>query len=127
MTESQTALPKHDMLDERIHLSTPDVGPLEEQAVLTALRSGWVAPAGPDLNAFETEIAQRVGVDHAVGLSSGTAGLHLGLLALGVQRGDVVITSTLTFAATANAIVYTGAEPFFIDVDPATGNMGRYR
>lgn len=108
---------------EPIALSNPDVGPLEEQAVLAAMRSGWVAPAGPDLNAFETEMAQRVGVDHAVGLSSGTAALHLGLLALGVAPGDVVVTTTLTFAATANAIVYTGAEPFFIDVDPTTGNM----
>lgn len=106
-----------------IHLSTPDVGPLEEQAVLAALRSGWVAPAGADLHAFETEVANRVGVDHAVALASGSAALHLGLLTLGVGPGDVVITSTLTFAATANAIVYTGAEPFFIDVDPATGNM----
>ena len=106
-----------------IALSNPDVGMEEEQAVLAALRSGWVAPAGPDLQAFETEIAARVGVDHAVGLSSGTAALHLGLLALGVGPGDVVVTSTLTFAATANAIVYTGAEPFFLDVDPATGNM----
>ena len=123
MTESQIALPEPDMVDDPIHLSTPDVGPLEEQAVLTALRSGWCAPAGPDLNAFETEIARRVGVDHAVGLASGTAALHMGLLALGVQRGDVVITSTMTFAATANAIVYTGAEPFFVDVDPETGNM----
>ena len=108
---------------EPIALSNPDVGPLEEQAVLAALRSGWVAPAGPDLNAFETEMAQRAGVDYAVGLSSGTAALHLGLLALGVGPGDVVVTSTLTFAATVNAIVYTGAEPFFLDVDPATGNM----
>ena len=108
---------------EPIALSNPDVGPLEEQAVLEALRSGWVAPAGPDLNAFETEMAQRAGVDYAVGLSSGTAALHLGLLALGVGPGDVVVTSTLTFAATVNAIVYTGAEPFFLDVDPATGNM----
>ena len=108
---------------EKIHLSSPDVGPLEEQAVLEAVRSGWIAPAGPDLNAFEADVAQRVGVDHAVGLASGTAALHLGLLALGVGPGDVVVTTTLTFAATANAIVYTGAEPFFIDVDPATGNM----
>lgn len=108
---------------EQIHLSSPDVGPLEEQAVVQALRTGWIAPAGPDLNAFEAEVAQRVGVDHAVGLSTGTAALHLGLLALGVGPGDVVVTTTLTFAATANAIVYTGAEPFFIDVDPNTGNM----
>lgn len=106
-----------------IHLSTPDVGPAEEYAVLSALRSGWVAPAGPDLDAFESSMAQRVGVAHAVGLSSGTAALHLGLLAVGVQPGDVVITSTLTFAATANAITYTGARPYFVDVDPETGNM----
>lgn len=123
MTESQTILRQQEQTEERIHLSSPDVGPLEEQAVLAALRSGWIAPAGPDLNAFEAEIAQRVGVEHAVGLSTGTAALHLGLLALGVKPGDVVITTTLTFAATANAIVYTGAEPFFIDVEPVTGNM----
>lgn len=124
MTESQILAPraKEDVTG-RIHLSTPDVGPVEEHAVLAAVRSGWVAPAGPDLNAFEAEMGQRASVSHAVGLSSGTAGLHLGLLALGVQPGDVVITSTLTFVATANAITYTGAEPFFIDVDPRTGNM----
>lgn len=123
MTETRIVVTTPDTTLEQIHLSNPDVGPEEEQAVLAALRSGWIAPAGPDLNAFEAEIAQRVGVDHAVGLSSGTAALHLGLLALGVGPGDVVVTTTLTFAATANAIVYTGAEPFFLDVDPTTGNM----
>lgn len=123
MTQPLIAPIQHEITDAPIHLSAPDVGALEERAVLAALRTGWIAPAGPDLNAFEAEIAQRVGVDHAVGLSSGTAGLHLGLLALGVQPGDVVVTSTLTFVATANAIVYTGAEPFFIDVNETTGNM----
>ncbi|WFP17156.1 DegT/DnrJ/EryC1/StrS family aminotransferase [Citricoccus muralis] len=108
---------------EPIHLSPPDVGETEEAAVLAALRSGWVAPVGPDLTAFETELAQRVGVAHGVALSSGTAGLHLGLLGLGVGPGDVVLTSTLTFAATANAIAYTGAEPYFIDAEPTTGNL----
>ncbi|SHG29503.1 dTDP-4-amino-4,6-dideoxygalactose transaminase [Jatrophihabitans endophyticus] len=103
-------------------LSAPDVGELESRYVAAALASGWVAPAGPDLAAFETEMATRVGVGHAVGLSSGTAGLHLGLLTLGVGRGDVVLTSTMTFAATANAIAYTGASPFFVDSD-ATGNV----
>jgi len=91
--------------------------------VLTAIRSGWVAPLGPEVDAFESEMAHRVGVTHAVALSSGTAALHLGLLCLGVGPGDVVITSTMTFAATANAIVYTGAEPFFVDSLPLTGNM----
>ncbi len=107
----------------RIYLSPPDVGALEEQYVVEALRSGWVAPLGPQVDAFEAELADRVAVAHGVALSSGTAGLHLGLLALGVGPGDVVITSTMTFAATANAIVYTGAEPYFVDADLATGNM----
>lgn len=91
--------------------------------LLEAIQSGWVAPLGPMVDAFEAEMASRVGVGHAVALSSGTAALHLALLGLGVGPGDVVITSTLTFAATANAIVYTGAEPFFVDVLPETGNM----
>lgn len=106
-----------------IFLSPPDVGEAEEAAVLSALRSGWVAPVGPDLSAFEAELADRVGVAHGVALSSGTAGLHLGLLGLGVGATDVVLTSTLTFAATANAICYTGAEPYFLDADPVTGNL----
>ena len=107
----------------RIYLSSPDVGELEEQYVVAAMRSGWIAPLGPDVDAFESELATRVGVDHAVALNSGTAALHLGLLGLGVKPGDLVLTSTMTFAATANAIVYTGASPFFIDCEPSTGNM----
>jgi dTDP-4-amino-4,6-dideoxygalactose transaminase len=111
------------MSDERIYMSPPDVGAAEEEALVRALRSGWVAPLGPEVDAFEHEVAARVGVAHAVALSSGTAALHLGLLNLGVRPGDAVITSTMTFAATANAIVYTGAQPMFVDVDPATGNL----
>lgn len=107
----------------RIHLSPPDVGPLEESYLVGALRSGWVAPTGPDLDAFERELAARVGVGHAVGVSSGTAALHLALLAVGAGPGTVVIVPTLTFVATANAVVYTGAEPVFVDCDPATGNL----
>ncbi|MGC1214955.1 MAG: aminotransferase class I/II-fold pyridoxal phosphate-dependent enzyme [Micromonospora sp.] len=107
----------------RVLLSPPDVGPLEESYVLDALRSGWVAPAGPHLEAFEREVAERVGCGHAVALASGTAGLHLALLAVGAGPGDVVVVPTLTFVATANAAVYTGAEPVFVDCDPATGNV----
>jgi dTDP-4-amino-4,6-dideoxygalactose transaminase len=107
----------------RIYLSAPDVGRREEDALVAALRSGWVAPLGPEVDAFERETAARVGVAQGVALSSGTAALHLGLLALGVGPGDVVVTSTMTFAATANAIVYTGAEPFFVDCRPDTGNL----
>lgn len=110
-------------MSDRIFMSSPDVGALEESYVVAAIRSGWIAPLGPDVDAFERELASRVGVEHAVALSSGTAALHLGLLGLGVGLGDVVLTSTMTFAATANAIVYTGAQPFFIDCELATGNM----
>lgn len=111
------------MTDQRILMSTPDVGQIEEDYVVDALRSGWIAPLGPDVDAFEQEMADRIGVQHAVALSSGTAALHLGLLGLGVQPGDVVVTATMTFAATANAVMYTGAEPYFVDCDPVTGNM----
>ncbi|MCH8559398.1 DegT/DnrJ/EryC1/StrS family aminotransferase [Nesterenkonia sp. DZ6] len=110
-------------MSERIHLSTPDVGQAEEDGIVSALRSGWIAPLGPDVDAFEREVADRVGANHGVALSSGTAALHLGLVTLGVEAGDIVVTSTLTFAATANAIMYTGAEPYFVDAEPDTGNM----
>ncbi|RDV09361.1 aminotransferase class I/II-fold pyridoxal phosphate-dependent enzyme [Arthrobacter sp. RT-1] len=110
-------------MNERIFMSAPDVGELEEKYVLQALRSGWIAPLGPDVDRFEQEMAARIGRRCAVALSSGTAALHLALLAHGVGPGDVVLTSTMTFAATANAISYTGAEPFFVDCLPESGNM----
>lgn len=106
----------------RILLSPPDVGSLEEEYVLRALRSGWVAPTGPEVTAFEDEIAARTGVAHAVAMSSGTAALHLGLLGVGVQPGDVVLVSTMTFVASANAVLYTGATPVFVDSLP-DGNL----
>lgn len=105
-----------------IHLSTPDVGQAEEDAVVRALRSGWVAPLGPELALFEQELALLAGRKHALAVSSGTAALHLALLCSDVGPGDLVLCSTLTFIATANAIIYTGATPYFIDCD-ATGNM----
>ncbi|HET9519129.1 MAG TPA: aminotransferase class I/II-fold pyridoxal phosphate-dependent enzyme [Actinoplanes sp.] len=107
----------------RVYLSSPDVGDLEEFYVVEALRSGWVAPAGPAVDAFEGDVAARTGVANAVALSSGTAALHLALLSLGVGPGQVVVVPTLTFAATANAVAYTGAEPIFVDCDPNTGNI----
>ncbi|MEH0936288.1 DegT/DnrJ/EryC1/StrS family aminotransferase [Micromonospora psammae] len=107
----------------KIYLSPPDVGQLEESYALAAIRSGWVAPLGPDVDAFETELAERIGTAYAVATSSGTAALHLALLGVGAGPGQVVVMPTLTFAATANAAVYTGAEPIFVDCDPATGNI----
>lgn len=109
-------------MNDRIYLSSPDVGQAEEDALVRAIRSGWVAPLGPEVDAFERELAEYCGRSHAVALSSGTAALHLGLLTLGIQPGDLVLTSSMTFAATANAIVYTGAEPVFVDSDES-GNM----
>jgi len=102
-------------VESRIYLSSPDVGMGEEEAVVRAVRSGWIAPLGPEVDAFEAEMASFVGATHAVALSSGTAALHLGLKALKAQPGDTVITSTMTFVATANAIAYTGANPVFVD------------
>lgn len=109
-------------MSERIHLSSPDVTEAEEAALVRAIRSGWVAPLGPEVDAFEAELATYGGRDHCVALSSGTAALHLGLLTLGVGPGSAVLTSTMTFAATANAISYTGAQPVFVDCDE-TGNL----
>ncbi|NJP32589.1 DegT/DnrJ/EryC1/StrS family aminotransferase [Micromonospora thermarum] len=106
-----------------VYLSPPDVGPLEESYLISALRSGWVAPAGPDLDAFEREVAARIGTRGAVAVSSGTAALHLALLGVGVSPGDTVLVPTLTFVATANAVRYTGARPVFVDCDPHTGNV----
>jgi dTDP-4-amino-4,6-dideoxygalactose transaminase len=102
-------------VNDRLLMSPPDVGALEEEYVLRALRSGWVAPTGLEVTAFEEEMADRCGVRHAVALSSGTAALHLAMLELGVRPGDVVMVPTMTFVASANAVVYTGAQPCFVD------------
>jgi dTDP-4-amino-4,6-dideoxygalactose transaminase len=108
---------------DRIYLSPPHVGPRERALLLEALDSNWIAPVGPHVDAFEREVAEVAGVGHAAALSSGTAALHLALRVLGVGPGDEVLTTTLTFAATANAITYVGATPVFIDADPATWQL----
>lgn len=108
---------------QRIHLSRADVGPVEAAYVMDALRSGWIAPLGPHVDAFETEVAARVGVRHALALSSGTAALHLALLGAGAGPGAVVVCSTMTFAASANAIVYSGSTPVFVDSALEDGNL----
>jgi dTDP-4-amino-4,6-dideoxygalactose transaminase len=102
----------------RIHLSKADTTEVEEQYILDAMRSGWVAPLGPHVDAFEAEIAARAGVSHALALASGTAALHLGLLGLGAGPGTAVIVPSMTFAASASPVIYTGAEPVFIDSGP---------
>jgi dTDP-4-amino-4,6-dideoxygalactose transaminase len=110
-------------LDQQILLSTPHMGSWEREFVEDAFRTNWIAPLGPNVDAFEKEVAELVGIRHAAALSSGTAAIHLALCLLGVGRGDSVFCSTLTFAASANPIVYQGAEPVFIDSEPESWNM----
>jgi dTDP-4-amino-4,6-dideoxygalactose transaminase len=107
----------------KIFLSKADITEVEERFVLDAVRSGWVAPLGPHVDAFEAEIAERVGVAGALALSSGTAALHLALLHIGAKPGTVVVLPSMTFAASANAVVYTGAEPVFVDSQESDGNV----
>lgn len=110
-------------MNKRIYLSPPDLAGDEASRVSAAIASGWIAPLGPEVDGFEREMCERLGVAHALALSSGTAGLHLALLVLGVRPGDAVWCSTLTFAATANAITYVGARPVFIDSDAHSWNL----
>jgi dTDP-4-amino-4,6-dideoxygalactose transaminase len=107
----------------RIYLSPPDVRGLERQLILDAIDSNWIAPLGPDLDAFEEEVADATGVAHAVGVTSGTAALHLALHEMGIGPGDEVLVATLTFAACANAVRYTGAQPVFVDADSGTWTL----
>jgi perosamine synthetase len=107
---------------ERIPLAKPVIGDRERELVDEVLRSGWLS-LGPMVPRFERMWAERIGVRHAVAVSSGTAGLHLCLHAMGLGPGDEVITSSFSFVASANAVVFTGATPVFAEVDPLTFNM----
>ncbi len=107
----------------RIYLSPPSIGESEKNAVADALDSGWIAPIGPEIDAFESELAIQVGRTHAVALTSGTSAIHLGLLALGVLPTQEVIVPTLTFGATAFAVVHAGAQPVFLDVEEESWNL----
>jgi dTDP-4-amino-4,6-dideoxygalactose transaminase len=109
--------------DTRIFLSPPHIGADERRFVEEAFETNWVAPAGPNLSAFESEMCAATGADSAVCLSSGTAGLHLAVRLLGVVPGDEVFCSTFTFVATANPILYEGGRPVFIDAESRSWNM----
>jgi len=106
-------------MSERIPLAKPVIGEAEEQAVLDVLRSGQLS-LGPQVPAFEHAFAERVGAEHASAVSSGTAGLQLALRAVGVSDGDEVVTSPLSFVASANVCVMERATPVFADIDPET-------
>ncbi|MEX0776393.1 MAG: DegT/DnrJ/EryC1/StrS family aminotransferase [Phycisphaeraceae bacterium] len=105
-----------------IPLSLPDITDIEIQAVVATLRSGRLS-IGPRQSRFEEMIAERAGRRHAVAVSSGTAGLHLAMLALDIGPGDEVITTPFSFVASANCILYVGATPVFVDIDPCSLNM----
>lgn len=107
---------------EEIPLSRPEITQEDQDAVMKVLKSGRLS-IGPVLEQFESEFADSVGRRHAIGCSSGTAGLHMALLAHGIGPGDEVITTPFSFIASSNAIVYTGATPVFVDIEPKSLNM----
>lgn len=107
----------------RIYLSPPHMSGREQQYVQEVFDSNWIAPLGPQVDAFEREFANVVGAPYALALSSGTAALHLALQLLGVRPKDEVLVSTLTFAASAYAVTYVGGRPTFIDSELTSWNM----
>ncbi|MEH7112589.1 aminotransferase class I/II-fold pyridoxal phosphate-dependent enzyme [Neobacillus niacini] len=108
---------------EKIYLSLAHMSGNEQRYINDAFEKNWIAPLGPNVDGFEKELATSVGVNAAVAVSSGTAAIHLALKLLNVGPGDRVFCSTLTFVASANPILYQGAEPVFIDSEPETWNM----
>ncbi len=106
-----------------ILLSTPHMGDREQAFVKEAFDTNWIAPVGPHVDAFEREFCQVVGASHAAAVSSGTAALHLALRLIGVESGDEVFCSTLTFIASASPITYLGGKPVFVDSDRTTWNI----
>ena len=105
-----------------ISMSSPDLTKVEVQAVLDVVKGRYLS-IGPRIDAFEQALAAYVGTAHAAGVNSGTSGLHLALIAAGVEANDRVITTPFSFIASSNCILYERAVPVFVDVDPLTGNI----
>ena len=112
-----------DIKRNRIYLSIPHMSGKEQEYIQQAFDTNWIAPLGQHVDAFEKEVAEYTGVNGALALNSGTAALHLALRLAGVESGDVVFCSSLTFVAGANIIIYQGGEPVFIDSEPKSWNM----
>lgn len=112
-------------MDKKVFLASPHMSKegYEQEYIKEAFDTNWIAPLGANVNNFEKELAEYVGSGHAAALSSGTAAIHMGLHALGVQKGDIVFCQALTFSASANPIVYEEATPVFIDSEYETWNM----
>ena len=109
-----------DLMD--VPMSSPDITQTEIDSVLEVLNSRWLS-MGPKIGEFEKAFAQYIGLPHAIGVNSGTSGLHLAIIAAGVGPDDEVITPSFSFIASANAVLYERAKPVFVDIDPVTGNM----
>lgn len=110
-------------MNKRIFLSPPNIGTYELKYIQEAFDSNWLAPLGPQVNAFEQEMCDYIGISNAAALSSGTAAMHLALRILDVHENDFVFCSSLTFAASSNPILYEKAVPVFIDSDRETWNL----
>ena len=122
--ENELYILKAYSMKQRIYLSLAHMGGREQEFIKEAFDTNWVVPLGPNVNAFEQELAAYVGQDwHVVALSAGTAAIHLGLVQLGVKAGDEVICQSFTFAASANPVTYLGATPVFVDSEKDTWNM----
>jgi dTDP-4-amino-4,6-dideoxygalactose transaminase len=111
------------IMKDKIWLSSPHMGDMEQVFVREAFDTNWIAPLGPHVNGFEEDLQSYTGAGHAAALSSGTAALHLALILAGVKAGDEVICQSFTFSASANPIVYQGARPVFVDSEAETWNM----
>jgi pyridoxal phosphate-dependent aminotransferase EpsN len=111
------------MVKNRIYLSPPHLSGLELKYIKEALDTNWVAPLGPNVDAFENEICEYVGIKHGLALSSGTAGIHLALKYLGVKQDDYVFCSNFTFIGSVNPIIYEKAIPVFIGSEAKSWNM----
>ena len=126
LTEPVSAVPAMDggtpLREKFLPFCTPFIGEEEKSEVIAALESGWLS-TGPRVKRFEEEAAKYIGAKNAIGISSCTAGLHVALVAAGIGAGDEVITSPLTFVATANVVLHTGAKPVFADVEADTYNI----
>lgn len=107
----------------RIYLSSPTMHGDEQRFVQEAFDTNWIAPLGPNVNAFEKEMEEYTGCGHAAALSAGTAALHLAMILAGVKEGDIVFATSLTFSASVNPACYEKAVPVFIDSEPGTWNM----
>jgi len=111
------------MANKRIYLSSPTMHGEEQKYIQEAFDTNWVAPLGPNVNGFEKEMCEYTGIGYSCALSAGTAAIHLALKLIGVKQGDIVFTSSLTFAATCNPITYEKAIPVFVDSEEDTWNI----